>query len=47
MVLLVNQELKMGKGKMAAQCAHAAVGVLGEFQAKERTWFKQVCTEIH
>ena len=25
MVLLVNQELKMGKGKIAAQCCHAAV----------------------
>mmetsp|Transcript_20480 Transcript_20480/g.19707 ORF Transcript_20480/g.19707 Transcript_20480/m.19707 type:complete len:200 (-) Transcript_20480:177-776(-) len=26
MVLCVNQELKMGKGKVAAQCCHAAVG---------------------
>lgn len=26
MVLCVNQELTMGKGKMAAQCCHAAVG---------------------
>ena len=26
MVLVVNQELKMGKGKIAAQCGHAAVG---------------------
>lgn len=26
MVLLVNQELGMGKGKIAAQCCHAAVG---------------------
>ena len=24
----VNEDLKMGKGKIAAQCAHAAVGVL-------------------
>jgi len=33
MVLCVNDELKMGKGKIAAQCAHAAVGavtVLGQ-----------------
>ncbi len=26
MVLIVNQELKMGKGKIAAQCGHASVG---------------------
>jgi len=26
MVLCVNQELSMGKGKVAAQCCHAAVG---------------------
>ena len=26
MVLCVNMELKMGKGKVAAQCGHAAVG---------------------
>lgn len=26
LVLLVNQELGMGKGKIAAQCSHAAVG---------------------
>lgn len=28
MVLIVNDELKMGKGKIAAQCAHAAVGAV-------------------
>lgn len=26
MILCVNKELKMGKGKIAAQCCHAAVG---------------------
>uniref|UniRef100_A0A7S1GRT0 peptidyl-tRNA hydrolase n=2 Tax=Hemiselmis andersenii TaxID=464988 RepID=A0A7S1GRT0_HEMAN len=26
MVLVVNQELKMGKGKIAAQCGHATLG---------------------
>jgi peptidyl-tRNA hydrolase len=41
MVLLVNQELKMSKGKIAAQCAHAAVGILQQHSAKRRTWFKQ------
>lgn len=30
MVLVVNSQLKMGKGKIAAQCAHAAVGVVEE-----------------
>ncbi|OQV23823.1 putative Peptidyl-tRNA hydrolase 2, mitochondrial [Hypsibius exemplaris] len=30
MVLLVRTDLEMGKGKMAAQCAHAAVGAFEE-----------------
>ena len=30
MVLVVNMDLKMGKGKIAAQAAHAACGVLDE-----------------
>lgn len=28
MVLCVRQDLKMGKGKMCAQCGHAAVGAV-------------------
>eukprot|EP00775_Hariotina_reticulata_P006448 gene6448-6677_t len=32
MVLCVNQALKMGKGKIGAQCAHAAVGVLQKYK---------------
>ncbi|KAG8345887.1 hypothetical protein TRVL_03283 [Trypanosoma vivax] len=32
MVLVVRKDLKMGTGKIAAQCAHAAVGVLEEVQ---------------
>ena len=28
MVLVVNEELKLGKGKTGAQCAHAAVGAV-------------------
>eukprot|EP01025_Chloroclados_australasicus_P031771 TRINITY_DN3215_c0_g1_i1.p2 TRINITY_DN3215_c0_g1~~TRINITY_DN3215_c0_g1_i1.p2 ORF type:complete len:213 (+),score=22.12 TRINITY_DN3215_c0_g1_i1:168-806(+) len=36
MVLCVNESLKMGKGKIAAQCAHAAVGVLQEFQGNQK-----------
>lgn len=41
MVLLVNQELNMGKGKIAAQCAHAAVGAVTKNATKHRTWIKQ------
>lgn len=41
MVLCVNQELAMGKGKIAAQCAHAAVGACDRFQRKMPTWFAQ------
>eukprot|EP01023_Acetabularia_acetabulum_P001495 TRINITY_DN1058_c2_g1_i1.p4 TRINITY_DN1058_c2_g1~~TRINITY_DN1058_c2_g1_i1.p4 ORF type:complete len:206 (-),score=31.66 TRINITY_DN1058_c2_g1_i1:1111-1728(-) len=43
MVLCVNESLKMGKGKIAAQCAHAAVGVLHDFQNKQqyRPFFRQ------
>eukprot|EP01026_Neomeris_dumetosa_P032037 TRINITY_DN2538_c1_g1_i3.p1 TRINITY_DN2538_c1_g1~~TRINITY_DN2538_c1_g1_i3.p1 ORF type:complete len:211 (-),score=31.71 TRINITY_DN2538_c1_g1_i3:444-1076(-) len=36
MVLCVNESLKMGKGKIAAQCAHAAVGVLQDFQKQQK-----------
>lgn len=41
MVLCVNNELKMGKGKIAAQCCHAAVGVVQRFSASARTALKQ------
>lgn len=40
MVLCVNQELKMGKGKIAAQCSHAAVGVVQKFRRRIPSWFK-------
>ena len=33
MVLVVNDELRMGKGKIGAQCAHAAVGAVDELAA--------------
>ncbi|KAL4444368.1 hypothetical protein ABPG75_012105 [Micractinium tetrahymenae] len=36
MVLVVNAELKMGKGKIGAQCAHAAVGAVEALHA--RSW---------
>jgi len=32
MVLLVRSDLEMGKGKICAQCCHAAVGVCREIQ---------------
>ncbi|KAI8472026.1 MAG: peptidyl-tRNA hydrolase-like protein 2, mitochondrial precursor (Bcl-2 inhibitor of transcription 1) [Monoraphidium minutum] len=41
MVLCVNNSLGMGKGKIGAQCAHAAVGVMGRFRARHELMFKQ------
>ena len=42
MVLVVRTDLKMGKGKAAAQCSHAAVGAykLAKMNAKDvlKTW---------
>eukprot|EP00808_Paulinella_micropora_P010621 g47206.t1 len=41
MVLVVNMALKMGKGKMAAQCAHAAVDVVLSFPDDVKPWMRQ------
>ena len=54
MVLLVRTDLKMGKGKMCAQCCHAAVGVYGDilFGKKEQhkkwlnKWEEEACAKI-
>lgn len=50
MVLCVNTELKMGKGKIAAQCSHAAVGCY-ERATKQcpkglKAWKKTGCAKI-
>jgi len=34
MILVVRNDLKMGKGKIAAQCCHAAVGAYEEARVK-------------
>eukprot|EP00879_Flechtneria_rotunda_P016705 GHRR01017481.1.p1 GENE.GHRR01017481.1~~GHRR01017481.1.p1 ORF type:complete len:191 (+),score=51.28 GHRR01017481.1:152-724(+) len=40
MVLVVNQSLNMGKGKIGAQCAHAAAGVIGKYRRNSEQLFK-------
>ncbi|XP_057853314.1 uncharacterized protein LOC131063494 isoform X4 [Cryptomeria japonica] len=37
MVLVVRQDLKMGSGKIASQCAHAATGIYGELMRSQRS----------
>jgi peptidyl-tRNA hydrolase len=34
-VLCVNDALKMGKGKIGAQCAHAACGIVQKYRVKQ------------
>ena len=41
MILLVRRDLKMGTGKIAAQCAHAALGMFRDLQAKNSAQLKQ------
>lgn len=45
MVMVVRNDLGMGKGKIAAQCAHAAVGCVKNATSKEspflKNWMKQ------
>ncbi|GAX73836.1 hypothetical protein CEUSTIGMA_g1286.t1 [Chlamydomonas eustigma] len=40
MVLCVNEVLKMGKGKIGAQCAHAALGVTQQYRSSLEASFK-------
>ncbi|KAG8067966.1 hypothetical protein GUJ93_ZPchr0005g14274 [Zizania palustris] len=41
MVLVVRQDLKMGTGKIASQCAHAATGLYAELLASNRGLLRQ------
>ena len=35
MVFVVRNDLKMGKGKVAAQCGHAAIGAYKQMQSRD------------
>jgi len=39
-VILVRTDLKMGKGKTAAQCAHASVEALEKAKSRNPEWVK-------
>ncbi|KAK9130998.1 hypothetical protein Sjap_011485 [Stephania japonica] len=41
MVLVVRQDLKMGVGKIASQCAHAATGIYAELILSQRSLLRQ------
>lgn len=41
MVLCVNASLSMGKGKIGAQCAHAAVGIIESYREANEAVFAQ------
>lgn len=40
MILVVRQDLGMGKGKIAAQCCHAAVDVYNKAKKKHPEWVR-------
>lgn len=50
MVLVVRNDLKMGKGKIAAQCGHAAVGAFQNGMRRSpqlvRAWENAGCAKI-
>ncbi|KAF9613019.1 hypothetical protein IFM89_005453 [Coptis chinensis] len=41
MVLVVRQDLRMGVGKIASQCAHAATGMYAELSQSQRLLLRQ------
>ncbi|XP_031102364.1 peptidyl-tRNA hydrolase 2, mitochondrial [Ipomoea triloba] len=41
MVLVVRRDLKMGQGKIASQCAHAATGMYSELMSSDRSLLRQ------
>ncbi|XP_039116389.1 peptidyl-tRNA hydrolase 2, mitochondrial isoform X1 [Dioscorea cayenensis subsp. rotundata] len=41
MVLVVRQDLKMGAGKIASQCAHAATGMYADLLQSQRSLLRQ------
>ncbi|KAI3935784.1 hypothetical protein MKX01_032968 [Papaver californicum] len=41
MVLVVRQDLRMGPGKIASQCAHAATGIYAELMQSQRNLVRQ------
>ncbi|KAL8499197.1 hypothetical protein ACS0TY_022244 [Phlomoides rotata] len=41
MVLVVRQDLKMGSGKIASQCAHAATGIYAELMQSHQSLLRQ------
>ncbi|XP_031282157.1 peptidyl-tRNA hydrolase 2, mitochondrial isoform X2 [Pistacia vera] len=41
MVLIVRQDLKMGSGKIASQCAHAATGMYAVLMQSDRSLLRQ------
>ena len=50
MLLIINMELSMGKGKIAAQCGHAAIGCyekcLKACPNGIRAWYRSGCAKI-
>lgn len=41
MILVVRQDLKMGKGKVSAQCSHAALAAYKEARRSAPEWLEQ------